>query len=374
MSRQSELAQLGRVFDTGPLSNRNLIINGAMQVAQRGTSKTGIVSSSTSFPTCDRVKFWNAGGAGPTYTVTQATDAPDGFKYSWKIETTTADSSIPAAHYSLLRLGLIEYQDTRGLAYGTSSAKKTTLSFWVKSSIAGDQDFVLASHGSIQRHHGQTLTINSANTWEYKTFVFDGDTDTTNTPDSELDNKMHLTIDFRITAGSDYQGGTLPSSWGARSNDETSNNSLQIGSTLNATFQITGVQLEVGDTATPFEHRSYADELARCRRYLYRINGNSDDQTAIAPGYFYGTTTLRVCIQFPVEMRTTPTASADNSYLDVLRDATNDTSVTLGSTLDESPYSTNINITGVASTTIGEGGILRLSNNTSAYIQFDAEL
>ena len=310
MSKARSLADLGNVYDDGALSHRNLIINGAMQVAQRATSVTGI-GQSTTFPTCDRVKFYNQGGAGPTYTVTQATDAPEGFKYSWKIETTTADSSLPAAHYSLLRLGMLEYNDTRRLQYNTASAKKATLSFWVKSSIAGDQDFLLTAHGSIQRHHGQTLTINSTNTWEYKTFVFDADTDTTNTPDSETDVNQHLSIDFRITAGTNFQGGTLNSTWGSRASNQYANNCLQIGSTSNATFQITGVQFEVGDTATPFEHIPYTDQLARCRRYYYEPNSlTNGNRFAIYQGYITNGNSYNHTFFLPVEMRAIPTYTA----------------------------------------------------------------
>jgi len=370
MSKARGLADLGNAFDDGALSNRNLIINSAMQVAQRGTSKTGIVHGSTSFPTCDRVKFYNSGGAGPTYTVTQEADAPDGFKYSWKVETTTADSSLPAAHYSLLRLGLIEYQDARGLAYGTSSAKKATLSFWVKSSIAGDQDFVLASHGNIQRHHGQTLTINSANTWEYKIFVFDAETDNANTPDSEPNTSLHLSVDLRITAGTNYQGGTFPSSWGARSQNETSNNCLQIGSTANATFQITGVQLEVGDTATPFEHRSYGDELARCQRYCQKIRTGTDAGFGMYHSYI--SSSAYAPIQLPVTMRATPSASiTDGDAVTLFTGGTNYSPTSTGF-INASPSSVEVKFATTGNATAGDTGWYRLQ--TAFTMILNAEL
>ena len=336
MGKSQKLAELGNVYDDSALSNRNLIINGDMQVAQRGTSFTA-----DNVFTLDRWKSSDGTGGSPARTASQE-------------EFTLGQTYVPNARY------YFKHNQTAASTNSNSALQQKI--------------------ENVTRFDGTTITLSfyakaSADLDLYIRFIQDFGTG--GSPSSDV------TVSETITVGTTWKRYTVTKTLGSLSGktlgtdgDHTSflnlNIDFQTSSTF--TFEATLFQLEYGETATPFEHRSYGDELTRCRRYLYRINGNSDDQTAIAPGYFYGTTTLRVCIQFPVEMRTTPTVSADNSYLDVLRDTTNDTSVTLGSSLDESPYSTNINIGSVSSTTVGEGGILRLKNNTSAYIQFDAEL
>lgn len=355
-------------------SNRNVVINGAMAVAQRGTSTTGIVSASTSFPSCDRVKLYNTGGAGPTYTATQSTDAPDDFKYSFKIETTSADTSLPAAHQTIIRLGLVEWGNGRRFKYGTSSGETSTVSFFVKSSITGNQDFVIASHGSVQRHIGATFTINAANTWEYKTFTFAADTDTTNLHTTETDRELGYTIDIRPTAGTNYQGGTMPTtSWGTRANNQVANNSLQIGSTANATFQITGLQWEVGDTATPFEYRTYDDDLDACQRYFQEWTEAGSPISA--GGVWYATTQTLGKLVFKKPMRTAPTMTASgsgilSSYSVGTAVASNDSSL-----FDNiRSYGCRVNIAPTASSgTAGRGTMIQIIGS-GAYVHADAEL
>jgi hypothetical protein len=292
--------------DTAVHGFRNLVINGDMRIAQRGTSLTGITSSSnsTSF-LIDRVKFYNA-NAGPTYTVTQEQDAPDGFRYSWKLETTTANASPSSTHYSILRTGLFEYNNVEGLQWSTSSAKSLTVSFWVKSSITGTQDVIFARHGSVQRHIASSFTINVANTWEYKTFTIVGDTG--GDRGSDLDYAHAWSMDLFLYAGSNYTSGTAPSSWVTRSGDNArAVNNLGIGATTNATFQITGLQMEIGSEATPFEHRSYGDELARCKRYFERLNFLSTDY--VLQGQTGGATTTANGLLYYTEKRTAPTVT-----------------------------------------------------------------
>jgi len=242
---------------------KNLIINGDMRIAQRGTSTTGITNNS-GFHAVDRVKLFNSGGAGPTYTASQENDGPAEFTNSYKVQTTTADTSLPAAHYTILRLGLIEGQDLLGLAWGTPYAKALTLSFWVKSNKTGSQTILAVTHGTMQRQNKQAFTIDTANTWEKKEITFAGNTATAMT-DSIT---MGLSIDILVAAGSSYQGGTAPLGvWGARTSADKAVDTLNIASSTADYFQITGLQLETGKVATPFEHRSYGEELALCQRY-----------------------------------------------------------------------------------------------------------
>lgn len=238
----------------GPLSNRNLIINGAMQVAQRSTSAVQIGTGTYSL---DRFRAYdNTSG---TFTVQQVTDAPAGFKNSAKVTVTTAASSIGVLSQAKFQQR-IEGNVITQLGLGTSGAKTFTLSFYVKSSVTGTYaiGFINASNN---RSYVATYSISSANTWEYKTITVQGDTSGT----WATDNTIGLNIQWSLGIGSTYQA--TAGQWHASEESHTSG-AVNLISTLNATWQITGIQLEVGEKATPFEHRSYGDELARCQRYF----------------------------------------------------------------------------------------------------------
>ena len=263
MSKARELANLGNAYSDGALSNRNLIINGAMQVAQRGTSVTGVNSSN--YYTVDRTKITTGGSPSYAFTVSQSSTAPEGFSNSLKLECTTADASLAAD--DLMRLDhYIEAQNLQQLAYGTASAKTLTLSFWVRASKTGDYRIWFFQNDATRSNAG-SYTISSANTWEYKTVEIAGDVSGV----INNDNDRGLLLSFAVLAGTNYTSGTLPTAWQA---NVTANRfvgqSVNLADTVGNDFYITGVQLEVGDTATPFEHRSYGDELARCQRYFER--------------------------------------------------------------------------------------------------------
>ena len=294
MSRQSELAQLGRVFDTGPLSNRNLIINGGMQVWQRATAATAAVN--TSYTTVDRfLTFLSGGGA---FTTEQSTGhlADTGHDTALKISVTTADTSIAAGdYYSFLQK--IEAQNLQQLQYGTSSAKEMILSFWVRATKTGTQTIFLTKNDSTQYNFVQEYTINQSDTWEYKTIKIPALTASGITNDSGLG----IQVGWILKYGSTYNG--TAGSWTTSSIFTTSNAVNNMDSTSN-TFYLTGVQLEVGDTATPFEHRSYQDELLRCKRYFHTLTSTGirypvirDNNTTIATALF----------PLPVPLRASPT-------------------------------------------------------------------
>ena len=260
MSKARGLADLGNAYDDGALSNRNLIINGAMQVAQRGISVTGVNSSN--YYTVDRTKITTGGSPSYAFTVSQSSTAPEGFSNSLKLECTTADASLAAD--DLMRLDhYIEAQNLQQLAYGTASAKTLTLSFWVRASKTGDYRIWFFQNDSTRSNAGY-YTISSANTWEYKTVEIAGDVSGV----INNDNDRGLLLSFAVLAGTNYTSGTLPTAWQA---NVTANRfvgqSVNLADTVGNDFYITGVQLEVGDTATPFEHRSYGQELALCQRF-----------------------------------------------------------------------------------------------------------
>jgi len=298
MSKAAELAAL--IGSQTALSNRNLVINGKFSIFQRGTGAT-TVNGNDVFA-ADRFKGWANGGG--TYTVEQSTDVPNNeFEYSAKLTNTGVDSSVAAGDNYRWATDIEGYNVSQ-LGYGHSDAKAVTLSFWVKSSLAGTYCGALYST-TASRHYIYEYTISSANTWEKKTItVSSGDT----TGSWNKTNGNGLRIYWGFGSGSTYQG--TAGAWTAGEKWETSNQAAWIGS-ASATFFITGVQLEVGEQDTPFEHRSFGDELARCQRYYIEFGSNG------ASGCFLGSTFAYVSRTIP-QMRATPSISVETltGYID----------------------------------------------------------
>jgi len=292
------------------LGVRNLIINGDMRIAQRGTSSTG--QTTGGYVTVDR--FYTGGGTAGTWTISQDTDTPNGqgFATSLKMNCTTANASLSAGSYWYVE-HKIEAQNLQHLKFGTASAETLTLSFWVKSNKTGTYT-VENYRADSGRHICNTYTINTADTWEKKTITIDADT----TGIINNDNGEGWRLMFWVVAGTTFTSGTLASSWAALSNpNRVSSSNVNLADSTSNYINITGVQLEVGDTATPFEHRPYDMELARCKRYYeksYPI-GTFAGSTVVAGrrqmgGSNVGATTSFLSgpmITFEVEKRTTPT-------------------------------------------------------------------
>jgi hypothetical protein len=281
---------------------RNLIINGAMQVAQRGTS----FSLTDDAYTLDRWQFAVFGSSGHgTYTISQDTsDYPVGYGRSMKIDCTTADTSIASDIAVVLRQRL-EGQDLQHLGFATSEAKPLMLSFWIKSNLTGT-GVVNLFNVNADKHIGATYTINSADTWEYKTIRINGDT--ANTFSDDIQNRLEVRYFF--AAGSSYSSGTQVTTWSSRNAaNDASDLTLDIGSSTSNYVNITGVQLEVGSVATPFEHRSYGEELALCQRYYI----NATPESGVV-GYIwchpleFNQSYRRSTYHYPVTMRAVPTA------------------------------------------------------------------
>lgn len=309
MTKARDLADLGGVTTRldevgnteGALSNRNMIINGAMQVSQRGTSAVTINTASEVFRS-DRFRFEQGTATANNGTIEVASDAPTGFKYSTKV---TAGSSVTFGSNGFGSLNYrIEGQDVDQLANGTASAQQATLSFWVKSSVTGTYSINITKYdGSTERFHVKTYTVNSANTWEYKAITFDGDT-----VGSALD---WMRLYWQLGGDSGAYNAT-PNTWvnGSATVRGVSSQANMI-TTSGATFQITGIQLEVGDTATPFENRSYGDELARCQRY-FEVQGQFMDEGGKGLDTY-----TRLQFQFKATKRTAPTITfSPNSATD----------------------------------------------------------
>ena len=286
------------IADTAVHGVRNLIINGAMQVAQRGTSAVPVGGSTFRI---DRFSI-NKSNDG-AYTVEQSTDAPTGFTTSLKVQVTIADTSLSAAQNAYLYQA-IEAQNLQHLNYGTSDAKTITLSFWVKSSKTGIYTASLYKADSTSYMFTQEYTISSANTWEKKTITITptaGSTSFITTSGGAIanDNGAGIYVNFNLAFGSHYTGGTS-NSWSSTTADYSTTNAVNWMDSTSNNFYLTGVQLEVGETATPFEHRSYGDELRRCQRYYQQSQSyHYIPRGYAAEGYLN--------LLFPVEMRANPT-------------------------------------------------------------------
>jgi hypothetical protein len=302
MSKARGLADLGNVYDDGALSNRNLIINGGMVIDQRngGASVTG--SASAAKFAADRFSFFaNTTG---TITIQQVSDAPDGFANSNKVTCTSAATSDSSASRVQL-YHAIEGHNTANLAFGSSSAKAITLSFWVKASNTGTYggSFV---NGAANRSYPYQYTISASNTWEYKIITISGDT----TGTWATDNTTGMYVFWSLGIGSTFEG--TANQWNGAF-DIGPPSSFSLKDNLNATLQITGVQLEVGDTATPFEHRSYGDELSKCQRYYWqavKVASGDGNRYPVVNSAVYNTGPATYgTLWFPVAMRTAPTFS-----------------------------------------------------------------
>ena len=337
--------------------SRNKIINGAMEINQRGTAAVAADGAMIS----DRWKEIEAGGGNMTCQV--VADAPASFRNSIKAIASTADDCSQAAdEYRILHR--IEGNNVVDLYYGNSGAKTTTLSFWVKSSLTGNFPVGLENSAS-NRTHVKQYTINSADTWEKKSVTFVGD----ETGTWLITNGVGLMVNFVLGAGSNYTG-TIDSWQGSRLYRGSS--SVQFMATVNATYFVTGVQLEVGSTATDFEYRSFGEELALCQRYLYKSQG-THAFTAHGLGSVFAANQVDFITRYPVTMRAIPTISKSGT----IYGATGDRGEAISSMADAGGSTTTsfVRITLAASDfTIGECLVINNVNDAAAFIQFEAEL
>jgi hypothetical protein len=301
VTKAAELAKMGEVLTNSQIGGRrNIVINGAMQVSQRTTSSTGVGDGSVGYKVLDRFRIQKGGSPNARYTMTQDSDTPSGFANSMKLEVTTATTSFAAADHQYVDQ-FIEAQNLQQLAYGTSSAERITLSFYVKCSTAQTFGLDLDNEDN-DRYFNTTYTVSSADTWERKIITFPADT----VSGFNNDNGRGLRVRWTLTAGANYTGGSVSTAWSGTQNYATNHENTWVAST-GRTWQLTGVQLEVGSQATPFEHRSFSEELALCQRYFYKHNINS---TSGPRACTYHSSYKMIHDFFPVTMRAFPTATA----------------------------------------------------------------
>ena len=278
---------------------RNIIINGDMSIAQRGTSTSGVTSSG--YYACDR---WRTGIGIGTWTISQDTDVPteQGFAKSMKIDCTTANAS-PSASADFGLETKFEGQNLQYLKKGTASAESLTLSFWVKSNKTGDYTLEITDSDN-SRSISQSYSISSANTWEKKTLTFAGDT--TGTLDN--DNAQSLALNWWLSAGSNYTSGTLQTSWGSQvTANRAVSTQVNLADSTSNYINITGVQLEAGTSASDFEFLPHDVNKNRCLRYTQVLPPSNFS------GQFYASTHARFYDQLKPEMRSSPSFSFSGS-------------------------------------------------------------
>jgi hypothetical protein len=314
MTKAAELAKMGEVLTNSQIGGRrNIVINGAMQVAQRGTSFT-LENASAKYPV-DRFFVQDVNSSSGEATVSQSTTAPTDFKNSLKIDVTTADTSLAAGDQYKIEYR-IEGQDISHLNFGTSSAQTVTLSFYIRSNKTGNTSVALLNNDN-DRAYVATFTIDSANTFERKEITIAGDQSGT-----WLDtNGIGLRLRWG-SFGSTFQTSSV-NQWQANQVMSTNSSPINFFDSTDNELYLTGVQLEVG-TATPFEHRSFGEELALCQRYYYKSmdgspadnipntdNTSSNGQLGIA---MYSATAGRTpYFQNPVQMRADPSVTVYSS-------------------------------------------------------------
>ena len=354
-----------------PPTNRNMIINGSMNLHQRATNFSGI-SSGYAYRTADR---WATGvsGAG-TWTQSIENDGPSGtgFSKSLKMLCTTANPSLTGEAICFIYQP-VEGQNLQAIKKGSASAQNISISFWTKSNITGTFVIELVDEDN-NRHIASTVSISSINTWEKKTIILPSDT----TGPFDNDNNNSMSVVFWIAAGPTYSSGIVPSTWASKSNANRAAGTTNFSGTVNNYWQITGVQLEAGPVSTPFEFEPYETTLRKCQRYF--INLRSDESSTgllyfrIASGQNQSTTQAQFAIPLPVKMRTFPTLlqSATPSEFAVFANNVITSITSMG--INSHPQVLNLTANVTSGLTSGQGSQLIVNNNRNAWLAFEAEL
>jgi hypothetical protein len=345
---------------------RNKIINGAMVIDQRNAGSAVTVNNTNLNYGVDR--WWGTGrSADGVYTLQRSTTTPpSGFSHFLRATVTTADASIASTDTYYMGTK-IEGFNVSDLGFGSASAKTITISFVVRSSVTGTFSGALLN-GAENRSYPFTFAVSSADTWETKSVTIAGDTAGT----WATDNSAGMLLSFDLGNGTNFRAAA--GSWNA-SGKYGVTGAVTLISTLNATFDITGVQLEAGDTATPFEHRSYGQELALCERYYLRQQG-STLYPFFCTGYLNSATRMFGIFNFPQKMRATPTLETGTvSNYQILSVTASPTCTGISLDGQTTNFSAFLVIdAGAGGMTTGQGSIFRGNNTASAFVAYSAEL
>jgi hypothetical protein len=357
MSKAAELANLiGNINMGGGGVGRNLLINGAMNVAQRSTSVTGLGATAGYFG-LDRWKTDFSSTAG-RLTLTQDSSVPtgEGFFNSLKVACTTADTSIAAGEQFTIEQS-IEAQNLQTVSKGTSGAKPLTLSFYCKANA--NATYVVELYAQdVDRRISSLFSVTTD--WTRVTVTFPADT----TGEIADDNGIGIKVSWWLHAGSNYSGGTLQTTWAAAANNTRATGGDSFFDSTSRTFFLTGCQLEVGQNATTFEHEPFERTLTKCHRYFHRVGDAADSNGySVLIGGYQPTAgdDYTSYVQHPVEMRATPTSTISGTWEKV------------NSSDIKTAYVTTKGFTFFG--TIGGAGAWYLhSNSTDDHVTFDAEL
>tara|TARA_R100000697_G_scaffold80047_1_gene92172 strand:- start:139 stop:1251 length:1113 start_codon:yes stop_codon:yes gene_type:complete len=370
MTKAAELAKMGEVLTNSQIGGRrNIVINGAMQVAQRATSVTGLGGDGNTYNTCDRWHLSCANTAG-RFTMSQAADVHDGFANALKFDCTTADTSIAAGEFVILTQRF-EGQDVQQFKKGSSDAESITVSFYVKGNASATYALELFDNDN-SRQASQLFSVTTDWTRVIKTFT----PDTTGAFDD--DNATSLELNIFLHAGSNLTSGTLSSTFASNTNANRAAGISSFFDSTDRTFFITGVQMEVGEQATPFEHRSFGEELDLCYRYYIKYHaGGSGTFSRMALGFMRTSTNLRALFTYPREMRSTPALDDDNAGNYHVEDAggNSDVDATVASISQGGLQTCLVNFT-TGSLTNNDPAHVGINSSTDSLVGlgFDAEL
>ena len=359
-------AAVTKVKTSGVSSNpfRNIIINGDMSIAQRGTSSTGITGQG--YNTIDRFET-HASSLG-TWTQSQSTDVPtgQGFATSLKMDCTTADAS-PASNDVNFLIQRFEGQNLQYLKKGSSSAESTTLSFWVRSNKTGTYIAELYDIDN-NRTISNSYTISSADTWEKKTLTYAGDT----TGAFGNDNGRSLDVAFWLGSGTTYTSGTLQTSWGSQTNANRAVGQVNLADNTANEFYITGVQLEAGTTASDFEFLPVDVNLQRCQRYCYS-EPSGQTYHAVMNGFINSSTLFMGVLNLPTSMRSTPSLTTTGNWQVFRSPSYSISAFSLSDNGVNNLNSVQIRAT-ISGATAGDGAGIRNNNDATATFILSSEL
>ena len=328
---------------------KNLIINGKMKVAQRGS----VATAASGYNTIDRFKFTNSTDG--AYTSEQSSEAPDGFGSSVKLDVTTADTSISAAQYATFRQA-IEGQNVQHLKWGTADAQDITVSFWVRSSKTGTYTIAIQKTPATEYYYTSEYSISSADTWEKKTITIPALTNASSNSAFANTSNGGLILFFGLSYGANHTAGATNNTWNTAGDIGLASQVNWLDSTSND-FYITGIQLELGSTATNFEQRHRGEELALCQRYYINRKIN-------AVGAEYGSYDNLIWM-YQYDMRASPSFSIPSGNI---------SDDFVGGTFSYTPTGNYIDSEGLRiSYYLGSTSILG-GRSYSADVVFDAEL
>ena len=376
---RSDTSQQAR--DLISAGRKNMVINGSFQVAQRGTSllRSGV---SNIYGTVDRfeVNWFGGGFSGNHATESQSTDAPPGHSYSYKVNTEIAqDFSNALGTWIIQRF---EGNQLRPLKTQSLGYKPFTVSYWVKASKAGFTTLAVETanggDGNTGHSFSTAIPINNANTWEYKTFTFPA------SPPNQLSEAEFRSSNNELTL---FFGRGSNGSWLVDTDDQwnlyngnrglLSARQTNFCESVNDYIAIAGVQMEVGENATEFEHRTFGEELELCQRYFFRMKPNNS-YSAYGMGGAYSTTQAVALMHFPVPMRTIPVFSYNGSlsqFYDKVGGGINFTSIAITQVMgDTTTGIPHLELLVLGTFTAGNPFILSTYNNTTTYFDFEADM